>query len=69
MNPLDDPEGEFLALCNDEGQYSLWPAFIKVPPGWTAEYGPQSRHKCVEHIETRWTDMRPGSLISGEKTA
>ena len=32
-NPFDDPEGSFYALVNDEGQYSLWPAFAEVPAG------------------------------------
>lgn len=26
MNPFDDDEGEFVALRNTEGQYSLWGA-------------------------------------------
>jgi MbtH protein len=62
-NPFDDPDGTFLALVNDEGQYSLWPAFADVPAGWTVALGPSSRDDCLRHIETSWTDMRPRSLV------
>lgn len=61
-NPFDDPDGAFQALVNDEGQYSLWPAFAPVPTGWTVELGPASRQECLDHIEARWTDLRPRSL-------
>ncbi|WP_331767533.1 MbtH family protein [Embleya sp. NBC_00896] len=63
-NPFDDDSGTFLALLNDEGQYSLWPAFLDVPAGWRTEHGPASRARCLEHIETHWTDMRPRSLVA-----
>lgn len=63
-NPFDDDSGTFLALLNDEGQYSLWPAFLTVPDGWRAEHGPAARAQCLEHIETNWTDMRPRSLVA-----
>jgi hypothetical protein len=33
-NPFDDDNGTFIALINDEGQYSLWPTFADVPDGW-----------------------------------
>lgn len=32
-NPFEDENGTFLVLVNDEGQYSLWPAFLDVPAG------------------------------------
>ena len=62
-NPFDDPDGRFLVLVNDEGQYSLWPAFAEVPAGWTVAKGEDTRQACLEHIEASWTDMRPKSLI------
>lgn len=61
-NPFDDPDGEFYALVNDEGQYSLWPTFAEVPSGWTVEFGPGPRDAALEHVERNWTDMRPRSL-------
>ena len=68
-NPFDDPDGEFHALVNDEGQYSLWPTFVPVPAGWTATHGPAGRQECLDHIEAAWTDMRPRSLVEAMKSA
>lgn len=62
-NPFDDEEGVFLALVNEEGQYSLWPAFADVPSGWQVVYGEATRKECLYYIEENWTDMRPLSLI------
>jgi uncharacterized protein YbdZ (MbtH family) len=62
-NPFDDENGVFLALRNDEGQYSIWPEFAEVPPGWATVHGPADRQQCLEYIEANWTDMRPRSLI------
>jgi MbtH protein len=61
-NPFEDPDGVYLALVNDEGQYSLWPAFADVPAGWTVTHGPDARQACLDHITANWTDMRPRSL-------
>jgi MbtH protein len=62
-NPFDDPDAEYLALVNDEGQYSLWPAFADVPAGWVVDHGADTRQACLDHIERNWTDMRPRSLV------
>lgn len=62
MNPLDDENGTFYALVNEEGQYSLWPVFADVPAGWTVAFGQDTRAACLEFIERSWTDMRPRSL-------
>jgi MbtH protein len=61
-NPFDNPEGTFSVLVNDEGQHSLWPAFVDVPAGWTVVHGPDTRQSCLDYVETNWTDMRPNSL-------
>ncbi|WP_158892214.1 MbtH family protein [Amycolatopsis anabasis] len=62
-NPFENPDGEYLVLINDEGQYSLWPAFIEVPEGWVVVHGKDTRQACLDHIEENWTDMRPRSLV------
>lgn len=62
-NPFDDENASFYVLVNDEGQYSMWPAFADVPTGWTAASGPDSRRACLDLIEREWTDMRPKSLV------
>ncbi|WP_433240260.1 MbtH family protein [Streptosporangium sp. CA-135522] len=62
-NPFENPDGTYLALINDEGQYSLWPSWAEVPAGWTVAFGEDTRQACLDHIEANWTDMRPNSLI------
>lgn len=62
-NPFDDEDGTFLVLRNDEGQFSLWPDFIDVPPGWEPVGPHGARQECMDWIEKTWTDMRPLSLV------
>jgi MbtH protein len=62
-NPFEDENGSYHALVNGEGQYSLWPEFAEVPAGWTVAHGPDTRARCLELINERWTDMRPSSLV------
>ena len=56
------PAPEFVALFNDEGQYSLWPAAKTIPAGWRQEGEAGDRETCLAYIERVWTDMRPLSL-------
>jgi MbtH protein len=63
-NPFEDPNGSYFVLINDEGQHSLWPAFVEVPDGWKIVHGEAPRPECLEFIEKSWTDMRPKSLIA-----
>jgi uncharacterized protein YbdZ (MbtH family) len=62
-NPFENEDGTYYALVNDEGQYSLWPAFVEVPAGWNIAHGEDRRQACLDFIEQNWTDMRPKSLI------
>lgn len=68
-NPFDDPDGTFLVLINEEGQYSLWPSFAEVPAGWTIAHPEDGRQACLDYIEQHWTDMRPRSLIKAMEEA
>jgi uncharacterized protein YbdZ (MbtH family) len=62
-NPFEDENREFCVLINDEGQYSLWPTFKKIPNGWSA-IGPRGGRKdCIAYVEANWTDLRPRTLI------
>ncbi|GAA3399575.1 MbtH family protein [Paenibacillus hodogayensis] len=61
-NPFEQADGVYQVLINEEGQYSLWPAFVDVPSGWQVVYERQSRHACLDYIGAQWTDMRPLSL-------
>lgn len=62
-SPFEDENASYQVLINDEGQHSLWPAFIEVPDGWRAVFGEHTRKACLDFIEENWTDMRPNSLI------
>ncbi|MGC7096142.1 MbtH family protein [Amycolatopsis lurida] len=68
-NPFDQEDGVFLVLVNDEGQHSLWPAFVDVPSGWTKVHGEASRQECLDYVEANWTDLRPKSLIEAMSRA
>jgi MbtH protein len=67
-NPFDDENGIFHVLVNDEAQYSLWPTFADVPPGWTVVLASADRRSCVDYVDEHWTDMRPKSLIEAMGT-
>lgn len=62
-NPFEDDAASYLVLINEEGQYSLWPTYIDVPPGWTVVFRADTRQPCLDYINQNWTDMRPKSLI------
>jgi MbtH protein len=55
----------YLVVCNDEAQYSIWPADRPVPSGWKEEGVRGTRVDCLTYIERVWTDMRPLSARSG----
>lgn len=55
-NPFDNPDGTYLVLVNDEGQYSLWPGFAEVPAGWRVALPENDRASCVDFVESHWRD-------------
>ena len=61
---FDNPNGRFHVLVNDEGQHSLWPAFIPVPAGWTVAHGDADRASCQDYIDAHRTDLRPKTLAA-----
>ncbi|GAB2858133.1 MbtH family protein [Actinoallomurus bryophytorum] len=62
MNPFEDESSTYRVLVNDERQYSLWPASIKVPAGWSVVVDGATRKVCLDYIDQHWIDMRPQSL-------
>ncbi|MGE7604548.1 MbtH family protein [Peribacillus sp. NPDC097675] len=66
-NPFENENGTYKVLINEEGQHSLWPAFLNIPEGWSAIYGKESRKNCLEFINANWKDLQPKSLklVSG----
>jgi MbtH protein len=63
-NPFDDPDALYRVLRNAEGQYSLWPSFAEVPPGWDMVLADRPRPECVAYVEEHWTDLRPAGLVA-----
>jgi len=59
---FDDKKEKYLAVVNDEGQYSIWAHSLSIPAGWFREFGPASYDECLEYIDKTWTDMRPRSI-------
>jgi MbtH protein len=62
-NPFEAAQDSFYVLVNEQGQYSLWPAFARIPAGWTKLYE-ERREACLAYIEQNWTDMRPQPAVS-----
>ncbi|MEU9194333.1 MbtH family protein [Streptomyces hundungensis] len=46
-NPFDDQDGTLLAVVNDAGRHSLWPAFAPCPDGWQAVLGATPRESVA----------------------
>jgi MbtH protein len=53
---------EYVALVNDEEQYSLWLAELAVPAGWKQVGSRGTKQACLDYIKNVWTDMRPLSV-------
>ena len=52
----------YMAVVNDEEQYSIWPADRELPLGWRPAGKEGLRAEVLAWIEQVWTDMRPRSL-------
>jgi len=55
-------EATYQVVISEEGRYSIWLDYRKIPQGWRAEDKRGSKQECLDHIEKVWTDMRPLSL-------
>jgi MbtH protein len=58
----DQDKREYVALVNDEEQYSLWLAELPFPAGWKQAGKRGTKLECLDFIKNTWTDMRPLSL-------
>lgn len=52
----------YRVVVNQEGQYSIWPVYRDIPPGWSDAGKTGSKQDCLAFIKEVWTDMRPLSL-------
>ena len=62
MNSDDEDKTVYHVVVNDEGMYSIWPAYKALPPGWRTADKSGLKAECLAHIDEVWTDMRPLSL-------
>lgn len=67
MSDLEDQQ--FIAVANDEEQYSIWPADKDIPAGWREAGCSGTRTDCLAFVERVWTDMRPLSLREHMRSA
>lgn len=44
---------------NDGGQFSVWPAGRRRPPGWHPDGISGTEDECLDHIERVWVDITP----------
>jgi uncharacterized protein YbdZ (MbtH family) len=58
----DEDKTIYKVVVNHEEQYSIWPEYRDLPPGWNevGKVGPKA--ECLAYIKEVWTDMRPLSL-------
>ena len=52
----------YVAVVNDEEQYSIWPEDRELPLGWRDAGKRRPKAEVLAWIEEVWTDMRPLSL-------
>lgn len=52
----------YVAVMNDEEQYSIWPQGRELPLGWREAGKSGTKAEVLAWIEQVWTDMRPLSL-------
>jgi len=52
----------YVAVVNDEEQYSIWPQGRELPLGWREAGKSGTKAEVLAWIEEVWTDMRPLSL-------
>ncbi|MEJ6472791.1 MbtH family protein [Pseudoalteromonas piscicida] len=55
-------ENRYVVVVNHEQRYSIWPATLPIPKGWSAVGEQQGKQDCLNYIEQAWTDMRPISI-------
>src|SRR5580704_1620079 len=54
--------GASIAVVNDEGQYAVWRADRRLPPGWRQQSAAMTEEDCLAFIDSAWPDIRPVSL-------
>jgi MbtH protein len=59
MSSIQDRNIErFRVVMNDEGQYSIWSEYKKIPLGWHAVGTAGEKRECLDYIRKAWNDMQ-----------
>jgi amino acid adenylation domain-containing protein/thioester reductase-like protein len=62
VNIVDEPgetPGALVVVVNQLWQHSLWPAGLRLPPGWRPASPAMSLGECVAAVDASWTDLAP----------
>ena len=59
----------YRVVVNHEEQYSIWPEYRELPPGWREAGKSGLKPDCLAYIKEVWTDLRPLSLRRQMETA
>ena len=61
---LDEQEDTtiYKVVVNHEEQYSIWPEYREIPPGWKDAGQTGTKQECLTFIEKIWQDTRPMGL-------
>lgn len=56
------PDDEACVLSHDAGQFSMRPARVPIPAGWSAAHGPLAISECRIILDGRFTSTLDGNL-------
>ncbi|MGI5375512.1 MbtH family NRPS accessory protein [Streptomyces sp. CA-251387] len=51
FDPAGTGDPTHLVLADAAGRRSLWPTWLRIPPGWTTDFGPASHEDCLRSID------------------
>ncbi|MEE1822741.1 thioester reductase domain-containing protein [Streptomyces sp. BE20] len=57
--------GRHAVLCNQDGQYTIWPGDFTVPSGWRTVFGPARRDECRDYVDREWHPAGLGPVGHG----
>jgi MbtH protein len=57
MTPFASAHTMFLVLVSPTGQYSVWPAVLRVPAGWQVVHGVACRQSCEDLVAVLRADL------------
>ncbi|MGW2561414.1 MbtH family NRPS accessory protein [Streptomyces sp. NPDC001514] len=55
---MEQTDGAFLVLANEQGDHSLWPAAAPVPEGWSVSLTTVARQRFLRDLGKQWPELR-----------